>query len=344
MNSAPNALVEAIRVLAAGRPLDPELCRRAIGAILEGEASAAQIGGFLIGLRVKGESIDEIAGLAQGLREHGLRVEPRRTDAVDLCGTGGDGSGTVNLSTAAALVAAAAGVPVAKHGNRSATSRCGSADVLEAMGIPIDLGPDDAARTIDEQGFAFLFARIYHPAMRHAAQPRSELGTRTVFNLLGPLANPARVRRQLIGVYADELRRPLAEVARLLGSELVWVVHGDGGLDELGISGATRVSRLEGGSVAELEVVPEDAGLSRHPIELLRGGDAAENARILARVFARERGPALDAVRDAVLLNAAAAIVIHGSAADLREGARRAAEAIDSGGVSDLVARLRRRT
>ncbi|HLU46902.1 MAG TPA: anthranilate phosphoribosyltransferase [Planctomycetota bacterium] len=326
-----------LRSLVAGGTLSPEDCRAAMGEMLSGAATHAQIGAFLAVLGARGAKVDEIAGLVQGMRAHAIAVRPSREGLIDLCGTGGDGSGIVNISTAASLVVAACGVPVAKHGNRSASSLCGSADVLEELGVPIDLGPEAAARSIDELGFAFLFARTYHPAMRHVAPVRAELGIRTVFNILGPLTNPAGVRRQLLGVYADELRDVIARVLAEVGSESVWVVHGEGGLDELSISGPSRVTRLVEGEVIEDEIVPEDAGLSRHPVEELRGGDARANARILSRMLAGEE----EAVHDAVLLNAAAALVVHGTAGDLREGAERARDAIGSGRVEKLLEGLR---
>jgi anthranilate phosphoribosyltransferase len=336
-------LREALGALAEGRELGRAGARAAMEAILAGEATQAQLGAFLMGLRLRGETAAEVAGFVEAMREASLRVECRFAAAIDLCGTGGDGAGTVNISTGAALVAAAAGARVAKHGNRAASSRAGSADVLEALGVPIDLDPAAAARALAEQGFAFLFAPRYHPSMRHAAGPRRELGLRTVFNVLGPLTNPAGVRRQLLGVYSDRLRGLLAEALLALGAERVWVVHspraGGGGLDELGLEGPSRVSAVEGGAVRELEVTPEDAGLARRPGADLRGGDAAENARRLEAVLGGERG----AVREAVLLNAAAALHLAGLAGDLREGAARAAEAIDSGRARALLEELRRR-
>jgi anthranilate phosphoribosyltransferase len=319
--------------------------RGAMEAILAGEATPAQIGGLLAGLRLKGETADEIAGFVEAMRAAAVPVAPGRRDLIDLCGTGGDGAGTINISTAAALIAAAAGAGVAKHGNRSASSRCGSADVLESMGLRLDLTPQESAAQIDALGFAFLFAPSHHPAMRHAGGPRRELGTRTVFNILGPLSNPAGVRRQLIGVFDDGVRARMVEVLQALGSERVWVVHArveaggrEQGLDEISICGPTRVTALDRGRIEDFEVVPEDAGLARAPLESLRGGDAAANARALEAVFAGERGPH----RDAALLNAGAALVIAGLAAALREGVERAAAAVDAGKVRRLVEELRR--
>ncbi len=331
-------LVDTLHCLAEGRSLNRVEAEAAMGALLSGEATPAQIGAFLMGLRFKGETVEEIVGLVQGMREASVKLKPSRDDAVDVVGTGGDGSGSFNLSTAAALVVAGAGIPVAKHGNRSASSLCGSADVLEALGVKIDLTPEEAARAIDDIGFAFLFARSYHPAMRHVAVPRGELKMRTVFNILGPMTNPARVKYQLLGVFDDSLRPVVAEVLRNLGSERVWVVHGDGGLDEISISGPTRVTAVEPDGDREFEVTPEDAGLDRHAIESLKGGDAARNADIMEAVLAGEKG----AYRDAVILNAAGALVVQGGAADLREGSERAAEAIDSGGASRILGALRK--
>jgi anthranilate phosphoribosyltransferase len=275
------------------------------------------------------------------MRQHAVPFDPRPR-ALDLCGTGGDASGTFNISTAAALVTASCGIPVAKHGNRSITSKSGSADVLEALGIPIDLPPERTRQAIDQVGFGFFFAPRYHPAMRQVAGPRRELGIRTVFNILGPMTNPAGVKQQLLGVYDDGLRPVMAEVLRKLGSERVWVLHcprpGGGGLDEVGLEGPTRVSALEGGEVREMEVSPEDAGISRQPGAILRGGDALENARRLLALLEGETGP----VRDAVILNAACALKISGRARDLKEGAGMASWAMDSGQAGKLVEELRK--
>jgi anthranilate phosphoribosyltransferase len=333
----------AIVALSTGEYLGRERARAVMETILAGSATPAQIGALLMGLRLRGESPEEIAGFVQAMRGASVKLELSRDDAVDLCGTGGDGAGTINISTGAALVAAAAGARVAKHGNRSASGRAGSADVLEAMGIPIDLPPERTRSAIEELGFGFLFAPSYHPAMRHAAAPRRELGVRTVFNVLGPLTNPAGVRRQLLGVYEDRLRRPVARALLALGSERVWVVHSPspdgGGLDEIGLAGPTRVTALEGGALRELEIAPGDAGLECGRAADLTGGDASLNARRLEAVIAGERG----ACRDAVVLNAAAALVIAGRAGDLREAAAAAAEAIDGGRARSLLELLKRR-
>jgi anthranilate phosphoribosyltransferase len=330
-------LPEALGELAAGRHLGRELARAAMDEILSGRATAAQIGAFLMGLRMKGETVEEVAGLVEGMRAAGVRVESRRRDLVDLCGTGGDGRGTFNISTGAALVTAAAGAPVAKHGNRSASSLCGSADVLEALGVPIDLPPERAQRALDDLGFCFFFAPSYHPAMRQVGPARRELRLRTVFNILGPLSSPAGVTRQLVGVFQDSLRSLVARVLSALGSERAWVVHGAGGLDELSIAGETAVTVVDSEGEREIVVAPQEAKLERHALEKLRGGDACRNAAILEQVLAGESG----ACRDAVLLNAAAALVVQGRAADLRHGAALAAEAIDSGAARGLVEKLR---
>jgi anthranilate phosphoribosyltransferase len=343
MTGGDEGLRAALERVAAGEILTRLEARSAMEAILAGAATSAQIGGLAMGLRARGERAEEIAGFVEAMRGSCLRIELSEPGAVDLCGTGGDGAGTINISTGSSLLAAAAGARVAKHGNRSASSRSGSADVLEAMSIPIDLTPERARASIEELGFGFLFAPIYHPAMRHAAAPRRELGVRTVFNILGPLTNPAGVRRQLIGVYQDRLRRLVAETLLALGCERAWVVHSPSaegrGLDELGLEGPTLVTSLEGGSLRELSVSPEEAGLARRPLADLKGGDAAHNANRLEAVLGGERG----AVRDALVLNAAAGLLIAGRAGGLREGAALAAQAIDSGRARALLDALRRR-
>jgi anthranilate phosphoribosyltransferase len=306
--------------------------------ILQGSATPAQAGAFLMGLRSKGETVDEVLGLIDGLRAASVAIRPRRDAVVDLCGTGGDGTGTFNISTAASFVVAGAGVAVAKHGNRAASSRAGSADVLEALGVPIDLPPERARAAIEEHGFAFLFAQLYHPAMKHLAPVRRELGVRTVFNILGPLASPARVDRQLIGVPDRGARGLLAGALRLLGCERAWVVAGHGGIDEVSISGPTDVSIVTREGLEETSISPEDAGIRRGGIDGLRGGSAAENASLIERVLAGESGPA----RDAVAINAAAALVVAGAAGGLREAAERAGESIDSGAARRVLENVRR--
>jgi anthranilate phosphoribosyltransferase len=287
----------------------------------------------------RGETAAEVAGFAQELRAVATTLpltEAEREVLVDTCGTGGDGSGTFNISTAAALVAAAAGAKVAKHGNRAITSRCGSADVLEALGVPTELEPEEAAEALREHGFCFLLAPAHHPALRAVMPVRKAMGVRTVLHVLGPLLNPAGARRQVMGVYAKRLVPLVGEAMTRLGTTHAMVVHGDGGLDELALSGPSDIAEVRGGSVTELVVTPEQMGFARAGVEELAGGDAAANAEILRKIFAGERGPR----REMVLLNAAAVLAVAGVTAKLREGAARAAEAIDSGAVVRLVQRL----
>ncbi len=324
-----------LREVATGAPLSFERAREAFAIMMAGDATPAQMGAFLMGLRVRGETVDEIRAGATVLREKMRRVRAPE-GAIDTCGTGGDAKGTYNISTASALVVAACGVPVAKHGNRGLSSRSGSSDVLQALGVDIDAPFERIERAMAEAGIGFLMAPRHHGAMRHVAGPRSELGTRTIFNLLGPLCNPAGVRRQLMGVFDPTWVEPLAEVLGRLGSERVWVVHGAGGLDELSIAGPTRVAEWTGREVRTFEVVPEDAGLPRGRIEDLRGGDPEHNAEAIRAVLAGVRGP----FRDAVLLATAAALVVAERARDLREGAEMAADAIDSGRAARVLARL----
>jgi len=299
----------------------------AMHEIMRGEATQAQIAGFLVALRAKGETADEITGCAEAMRDHVLAVQPARTDLVDTAGTGGDGKSTLNISTAAALVAAAAGAGVAKHGNRAASSQTGSADVLEALGFDLELEPARIARSIDDLGFGFMFAQAHHPAMKHAAPVRRELGTRTVFNVLGPLTNPARARAQVVGVYSPSLVRPIAEALLQLGAHRAFVVHGAGGIDELSPVGPSLVCEVAGGSVHERTIDPEELGIERCTVEELAGGAPAENADLIRRVLAGERSGR----RDAILLNAAGAIAAAGHAEDLREGLDLARTAVDSG-------------
>jgi anthranilate phosphoribosyltransferase len=318
----------AITRLLDGKQLARAEARAVMDEIMSGEATAAQIGGFLVALRAKGETPDEIAGCAEAMRAHVLAVRPKREDLVDTAGTGGDGARTINISTAAALVAAAAGAAVAKHGNRAVSSACGSADVLEALGFNLEQGPERISQSIDELGFGFLFAPSHHPAMRHAAPVRRELGTRTVFNILGPLTNPAGARAQVVGVYSPTLVRTVAEVLARLGARRAFVVHGAGGIDELSPVGSNLVAEVVDGSVRERELDPEvELGLPRCAIEDLRGGAPAENAQAIRDVFDGADGGR----RSAILLNAAGAIAAGGHAADLREGLELARKAIDSG-------------
>jgi anthranilate phosphoribosyltransferase len=335
--AAGGGMEAALGKLADGESLARGEARAVMDLLLEGKATPAQTGAFLMGLRLKGETEEEVVGLVAGMRAAGVKVRPRRDVIVDLCGTGGDHSGTFNISTAASLLVAACGVAVAKHGNRSASSRCGSADVLEALGVPIDLAPERAERSIEELGFAFLFAPLYHPAMKHVGPARRELKVRTVFNILGPLASPAAVTRQLVGVFEDAVRSLLARVLRLLGTERAWVVHGDGNLDEITIAGVTRVTESTPDAVREFHLRPEDAGFMARRLQDLAGGDAGENARIIESILSGEGG----ARRDVVLLNAAAGLIVAGAAAGLEEGVERAAAAIDSGAARKLLEKLR---
>jgi anthranilate phosphoribosyltransferase len=318
---------DALGRLLDGRDLSRAEAREAMGEIMRGEATAAQIGGFLVALRLKGETVDEIAGCAEAMREHVLPVEPARPDLVDTAGTGGDGAHTLNISTAAALVAAAAGAGVAKHGNRAVSSASGSADVLEALGFELELAPARIARSIDELGFGFMFAPTHHPAMRHAAAVRRELAARTIFNVLGPLTNPARARAQIVGVYAPDLVPTIAGVLASLGADRAFVVYGAGGIDELSPAGPNLVCELAGGEVHRREIDPAELGIERCAEEDLRGGSPADNAAMIRAVFAGERG----ARRDAILLNAAGAIAAAGHAEDLREGLELARVTVDSG-------------
>jgi anthranilate phosphoribosyltransferase len=326
----------AIAELMDGRDLTQDGARDVMRSIMDGEATPGQIGAFLVALRIKGETADEIAGCAEAMREHVLVVRPARTDLVDTAGTGGDGARTFNISTAAALVAAAAGAGVAKHGNRAVSSSSGSADVLEALGFNLELPPETIARSIDELGFGFLFAPTHHPAMRHAAPVRRELATRTVFNVLGPLTNPAGARAQVVGVYAAELVPTIAEVLARLDAERAFVVHGAAGVDELSPAGPNLVCEVADGQVRRREIDPLDLGIERCAPEELGGGDPAENAETIRRIFAGADG----GKRDAVLLNAAGAIAAGGLARDLGEGVGLAREAIDSGAAGERLEAL----
>ena len=318
---------EAIAALSNGSSLSREQAAAAMRDMMSGEATPAQTGAFLMGLRIKGETVDEITGMAETMRAFATRIVSRRSPLVDTCGTGGDRSGTFNISTTVAFVAAGAGVAIAKHGNRSATSKCGSADVLEALGVNIDATPECVGRCIDEIGIGFLFARKLHGAMRHVGPVRVELRIRTIFNILGPLTNPAGADGQVIGIFDGALVEPMASVLAALGTRHAYVVHGSDGLDELTLSGPSRVAEAVGGAVKTYEVSPGDYGFASAPIEALLGGDAADNARILRAILEGETGPR----RDAVLYNAAPAIVAGGKAIDWHEGIQVARESIDSG-------------
>jgi anthranilate phosphoribosyltransferase len=308
------------------RDLTEEEAAAVMQEMMSGEAAPTQIGGFLVALRMKGETADEVTGMAQVMREHSLKVQVEGP-LVDTCGTGGDGQGTFNVSTAAAFVAAGAGARVAKHGNRAMSSACGSADVLEALGARIDLGPEQVAECLRTSGIGFMFAQAFHPAMKHVAPVRREIGIRTVFNILGPLTNPAGARAQVLGVARAELAPLMAEVLGRLGAEHALVVHGYGGLDELSLSGQSTVHELNSGKTSEYTVTPGEFGLNEVPLEALRGGSSEENAVKLRAVMAGEPGP----LRDVVVLNAAAALVAADVAAGMMEGVRAAQEAIDSG-------------
>jgi anthranilate phosphoribosyltransferase len=327
---------EGLATLLGGDHLSRAQAREIMNEIMDGQATPGQIGGFLVALRLKGETADEIAGCAEAMRAHVLPVRPTRDDLVDTAGTGGDGGRTFNISTAAALVAAASGAAVAKHGNRAVSSACGSADVLEALGFSLEQPPEHIARSIDELGFGFMFAPTHHPAMRHAARVRKELGTRTIFNVLGPLTNPAGARAQVIGVYAPELVRTIAEVLSQLGARRAFVVHGAYGIDELSPCGPNLVCEVANGEVRERTIDPAELGIAASEPDELAGGSPADNAEAIRAVFAGAAG----AKRDAVLLNAAGAIAAAGHAEDLREGLELARSAIDSGAARERLAAL----
>ena len=331
---------QALADLLEGKELGRPRCREVMGEIMRGDATPAQIGGFLVALRLKGETADEIAGCAEAMREHVLPVRPRRDDLVDTAGTGGDGAGTINISTAAAIVAAAAGAGVAKHGNRAVSSASGSADVLEELGFRLEQQPERIAQSIDELGFGFMFAPAHHPAMRHAAPVRRELAARTVFNVLGPLTNPAGARAQVIGVYSKPLVRTIADVLAQLGARRAFVVHGAFGVDELSPAGPNDVCEVVNGDVRTRLVDPLELGVERCDPDELRGGSPAENAQAIRDVLAGANGGR----RDAILLNAAGAIAAAGHADDLREGLELAREAIDSGAAAARLDELARFT
>jgi anthranilate phosphoribosyltransferase len=318
---------EAISKVIDGADLSQEEAAAAMNEIMSGEATPAQIACFITALRIKGETVDEITGCAKVMREKVTRIESQADLLVDTCGTGGDGAHTFNISTTAALVAAGAGLHIAKHGNRSVSSRCGSADVLKALGVNIEADAATVGRCIDEVGIGFLFAPALHPAMKYAIGPRREIGIRTIFNILGPLTNPAGAKYQVLGVYAPELTETLANVLKNLGSDHVFVVHGADGLDEITITDKTHVSQLADGQVRSFTIDPEDFGISKSDISSLVGGTAEENARMTLDILKGEKGPK----RDIVLLNSAAAIMAGGKAANLVEGIQLAAESIDSG-------------
>jgi len=326
---------ETLEQLIQGRELSDAAMEAAIESIFSGSATPAQIAALLIALRIKGETAGEVAAAARVMRRHALPVKTTgRGPLLDTCGTGGDGSGSFNVSTAAAIVIAACGVRVAKHGNRAASSKSGSADVLEALGLDLMQSAEAIGKCIDAIGIGFMFARTHHPAMKHAGPVRAELGVRTLFNFLGPLSNPAGATHQLLGVGDGTKLQLMADVLRILGTQAAWVVHGHGGLDEVSVSGETRVIELRSGALSERTVTPEDFGVERSSVDALRGGDGAENAHLMRALLAGERGPK----RDAVVVNAASGLCVAGAAHSPRHGAELAAKALDSGAASAKLA------
>jgi anthranilate phosphoribosyltransferase len=321
--------------VATGAALGRDEAAGAFEQMMAGEATPSQMGALLMALRVRGETVDEITGAVTAMRAKMVRVQAP-PDAIDVVGTGGDASGSFNISTCAALIVAGAGVPVAKHGNRALSSKSGAADVLAALGVNIDLNPEQIGHCIRAAGIGFMFAPAHHPATKNVGPTRAELGTRTIFNLLGPLSNPAGVKRQMVGVFSKQWTEPLAHVLKNLGAESVWVVHGSDGLDEVTTSGPTSVSALENGVIRNFEIAPEDVGLRKVQPEELRGGDAATNARAVQEVLEGKQ----TAFRDVALLNAAAALVVSGKAKDLQAGFKLAAHSVDSGEAEGRLDRL----
>ena len=321
--------------VATGATLSREEAAGAFDRMMSGEATPSQMGGLLMALRVRGETVEEITGAVTTMRAKMLGVKAP-ADAVDVVGTGGDASGSFNISTCAAFIVAGAGVPVAKHGNRALSSRSGAADVLQALGVKIELNADQVGTCIRDAGIGFMFAPAHHPAMKNVGPTRVELGTRTIFNLLGPLSNPARVKRQMVGTFSKQWVEPMAQVLKNLGSESIWVVHGSDGLDEITTAGLTTVAALENGMIRTFEVGPEDAGLSRAKPEALRGGDAEHNARALLDVLKGMPSP----FRDIAILNAAAALIVAGKAKDLKQGGMLAAKSIEAGEAEGRLDRL----
>jgi anthranilate phosphoribosyltransferase len=324
-----------IAKVATGANLSRAEAASAFDRMMSGEATPSQMGGLLMALRVRGETVDEITGAVTTMRAKMLSVKAP-PNAVDIVGTGGDASGSYNISTCAAFVVAGAGVPIAKHGNRALSSRSGAADVLQALGVNIDLNAEQVGLCIRESGIGFMFAPAHHPAMKNVGPTRVELGTRTIFNLLGPLSNPAGVKRQMVGTFSRHWIEPMVEVLNNLGSERVWAVHGSDGLDEITTSGPTSVAELKDGKVRTFEIAPEDAGLRRAKPEALRGGDASHNAAALLDVLKGKPGP----FRDVAILNAAATLIVASKAGDLKEAAALAAKAIDSGEAEGRLDRL----
>jgi anthranilate phosphoribosyltransferase len=328
---------EAIKMLIDNLSLSEAEMAECMKEIMEGKATDAQIGAFLTGLRIKGETIEEITGAARIMREKAITIKAPE-GVLDTCGTGGDMSHTFNISSTTAIVVSACGVPVAKHGNRSVSSQSGSADLLETLGVKIDLSPEKVETCLFETGFGFLFAPLFHPAMKYAIGPRKEMGIRTIFNILGPLTNPAGARRQLLGVFADNLTETLAMVLGNLGAIDAMVIHGEDGLDEISISDATKVSRFKDGRVENFFIAPEDFGIRRKEIDLIRGGNKEENAIITLSILKGERGPK----RDIVLMNSAAALMVAGKAEDFRTALLIAADAIDSGVASEKLEEVKK--
>lgn len=321
--------------VATGASLSRDEAAEAFGAVMAGHATPSQIGGLLMALRVRGETVDEITGAVSAMRGRMLRVDAP-ADAVDIVGTGGDGSGSVNVSTCAAFILAGTGVSVAKHGNRAMSSRSGAADVLSALGVNIDTTPQQVSRCIKEAGIGFMFAPVHHPAIKNVGPTRVELGTRTIFNLLGPLSNPAGVTRQMIGVFSKHWVEPLAQVLKNLGATSAWIVHGSDGLDEITLAGPTYAASLENGTVRTFEIVPEDSGLPHNTTADLKGGDAQENAAALRAVL--EGRPS--AYRNVALVNAAAALIVAGKAKTLKEGVALGAKSLDTGAAAEKLSRL----
>jgi anthranilate phosphoribosyltransferase len=317
---------EAINILINNISLSEVEMAECMKEIMEGKATEAQIGAFLTALRIKGETVDEITGAARIMREKATTIKAPQ-DVLDTCGTGGDMSHTFNISTTTAFVVAGAGVPIAKHGNRSVSSQCGSADLLEALGVKIDLPPEKVEKCLFETGFGFLFAPLFHPAMKYAIGPRREMGIRTIFNILGPITNPAGAKRQIVGVFANKLTETLAKVLGNLGAIDAMVVHGEDGLDEISISDGTKVSRFKDGKVENFYIGPEDFGIRRNKIEYIRGGNKEDNIAITLSILNGEKGPR----RDIVLMNSAAALIVGGKAGDFKTALSIVADAIDSG-------------
>lgn len=321
--------------VATGAALSRDEAASAFDRMMSGEATPSQMGALLMGLRVRGETVDEITGAVSAMRSKMLTVKAP-ADAVDIVGTGGDGSGSVNVSTCASFILAGTGVPVAKHGNRALSSKSGAADALAALGVNINITPEGVGRCIAEAGIGFMFAPTHHPAMKNVGPTRVELATRTIFNLLGPLSNPAGVKRQMVGVFSKHWVQPLAQVLKNLGAESVWVVHGSDGLDEITLTGPTHVASLENGSIRTFDVTPEDAGLPRATAAELKGGDAEGNAKALRDVLEGKQ----NAYRNVALINAAAALVVAGKARDLKEGVALGTKALDTGAATDRLTRL----